>query len=75
MGTATLGKLDSLFWLGRYTERVYQSISMYREVYDRLIDQDADVYKQECERMGIPDTFEYHFDNFFIKHGHSPPSR
>ena len=58
MGTATLGKLDSLFWLGRYTERVYQSISMYREVYDRLIDQDADVYKQECERMGIPDTFE-----------------
>ena len=57
MGTVTLGKLDSLYWLGRYTERVYQSISMYREVYDRLIDQDAEVYKRECERMGIPDTF------------------
>ena len=58
MGTVTLGKLDNLYWLGRYTERVYQSISMYRDIYDRLIDQDADVYKQECERMAIPDTFE-----------------
>ena len=57
MGTATLGKLDSLYWLGRYIERVYQSISMYRKMYDKLIDQDEEIYKQECELMGIPDTF------------------
>lgn len=57
MGTATLGKLDSLYWLGRYTERVHQSINMYRNVYDKLIDQDSTFYEQECERMGIPNTF------------------
>ena len=56
--TVTLGKLDSLYWLGRYTERVYQSIVMYMKTYDKLIDQDAQFYKAECERMGIPDTFE-----------------
>ena len=58
MGTVTLGKLDSLYWLGRYLERVYQSIGMYRSVYDKLIDQDTEVYKQECEVMGIPDDFD-----------------
>lgn len=58
MGTVTLGKLDSLYWLGRYTERVYQSINMYRNVYDKLIDQDDDIYERECELMGIANTFE-----------------
>ena len=58
MDTVTLGKLDNLYWLGRYTERVYQSIEMYMKTYDKLIDQDAQYYKTECERMGMPDTFE-----------------
>ena len=57
MGTVTLGKLDSLYWMGRYIERVYQSINMYKTAYDKLIDQDADYYRQECERMGIENTF------------------
>lgn len=56
--TVTLGKLDNLYWLGRYTERVYQSIEMYMNTYDKLIDQDASFYKEECERMGMIDTFE-----------------
>lgn len=58
MGTVTLNKLDSLYWLGRYIERVYQSINMYKKVYDRLIDQDDAVYEKECEIMGIANTFE-----------------
>lgn len=58
MGTVTLGKLDSLYWMGRYIERVYQSINMYKTTYDKLIDQDADYYKEECERMGIENTFD-----------------
>ena len=58
MGTVTLSKLDNLFWLGRYIERVYQSIHMYRKTYDQLIDQDTGIYKEECERMGILDDFE-----------------
>lgn len=58
MDTVTLRKLDNLYWLGRYTERVYQSIEMYMKTYDKLIDQDAQFYKTECERMGIFDNFE-----------------
>lgn len=58
MDTVTLRKLDNLYWLGRYVERVYQSIEMYMKTYDKLIDQDAMFYKQECERMGIFDNFE-----------------
>ena len=62
MGTVTLGKLDSLYWMGRYIERVYQSISMYKETYDKLIDQDAEYFVQECERMGMQNTFESSMD-------------
>ena len=62
MGTVTLGKLDSLYWMGRYIERVYQSINMYKMTYDKLIDQDAEYFKTECERMGIENTFESAMD-------------
>ena len=62
MGTVTLGKLDSLYWMGRYIERVYQSINMYKKTYDRLIDQDAEYFKDECERMGIENTFDSAMD-------------
>ncbi|MBQ6582897.1 MAG: alpha-E domain-containing protein [Mogibacterium sp.] len=58
MGTVTLSKLDNLYWLGRYLERVRQSIIMYQETYDKLIDQDASLYREECKRLGIEDTFE-----------------
>ncbi len=57
MGTVTLGKLDSLYWLGRYIERVYQSILMYKKIYDKLIDQDSTGFEEECRRMGIANTF------------------
>ena len=62
MGTVTLGKLDSLYWMGRYIERVYQSINMYKKTYDKLIDQDAEYFKDECERMGIENTFDSAMD-------------
>ena len=48
--------------MGRYIERVYQSINMYKMTYDKLIDQDAEYFKTECERMGIENTFESAMD-------------
>ncbi len=57
MGTVTLGKLDNLYWLGRYIERVYQSIHMYKSAYDKLIDKDSSVYEEECRKMGMANTF------------------
>lgn len=58
MDTITLGKIDNLYWLGRYIERVYQSINMYKRTYDTLIDHDNQYYIEECERMGIYNSFE-----------------
>lgn len=58
MDTITLGKIDNLYWLGRYIERVYQSIIMYRKTYDTLIDHDSQYYIEECEKMGIYYSFE-----------------
>ena len=51
MGTVTLGKLDSLYWMGRYIERVYQSISMYKETYDKLIDQWSNIIHEPVQNL------------------------
>lgn len=53
MGTVSLSKQNRLFWLGRYSERVYASIQMMQEQYDRLIDGDGMDYAAFCQGMGI----------------------
>ena len=53
MGTVSLSKQNRLFWLGRYSERVYTSIQMMQEQYDRLIDGDGMDYAAFCQGMGI----------------------
>ncbi len=57
MGTVTLAKLDNLYWLGRYIERVYQLISMYMDGYDRMIDDDGEYYFKICGALGIPNEY------------------
>lgn len=58
MGIVTLGKQDNLYWLGRYLERVYQSLNMFRITYDKMLDDDREYFDAECERMGIPNHYE-----------------
>lgn len=57
MGIITVEKTDRLFWLGRYLERAYTTLKEYIKNYDAMIDAESDYYKQVCEDLGLPDTY------------------
>lgn len=58
MDTISLSKQNRLFWLGRYSERVYSAVQFVMQAYDRLIDGlDVD-YAGFCAQMGIPCDYE-----------------
>ena len=52
----TLKQVDSLYWLGRYTERVLSTLRMFMQVYDSQIDTTFD-YADYCEKLAIANTF------------------
>ena len=54
MGTVTLSKQNRLFWLGRYTERVYSTIQFMSKLYDQVIDGGEADYAGVCRRLGVP---------------------
>lgn len=58
MDTITLSKQNRLFWLGRYSERVYSSIQVMMADYDDLIDGAGIDYRSFCSKMGIPCIYE-----------------
>lgn len=58
MGTFSLSQQNRLFWLGRYSERVYTTVSFMLEQYDRQIDGGAVDYQRFCKNMGIPCIYE-----------------
>lgn len=62
MGTFSVEKRDSLYWLGRYTERVYTTLKAFYNYYDQMIDRQADAYKNLCERLDIPNIYESEAD-------------
>lgn len=49
--------MDALFWLGRYTERVYTTIRLYFSSYDTMIDLSMDDYHKFCASIEIPDIY------------------
>ena len=57
MGIITVNQSDCLFWLGRYIERVYTTLRMYCQEYDRMSDEMQDSYEEYCRRMGIPNIY------------------
>ncbi|MFR7820077.1 alpha-E domain-containing protein [Candidatus Pseudoruminococcus sp.] len=67
MGIITIDKSDHLFWLGRYTERVYTTLKDYFKSADLMIDSDPDYYKVLCRKIGIADIYGSS-DNFKIKY-------
>ena len=38
LALVTASKADNLFWLGRYTERVFTTLSQFFPFYDRVMD-------------------------------------
>ncbi len=57
MGIISVEQTDSLFWLGRYSERVYTTLRLYSEHFDNMIDELADSYRSFCERLDIRDVY------------------
>lgn len=58
MGYVSVENTDRLFWLGRYTERVYTTVKLFSESYDLLIDGSEDGYKAFCLSLEIPDIYK-----------------
>lgn len=57
MGIISLEQMDRLYWLGRYTERVYTTLRIYSRSFDTMIDELDDSYQQFCELIDIPNVY------------------
>ena len=57
MGIISFEQADRLYWLGRYSERVYTTIRLYFESFDELIDGSEDLYRNFCRSIDIPDVY------------------
>lgn len=58
MDIITLEKANHMFWLGRYTERVFQTIFIYMKLYDVMIDIDPNAYIEFCKNLEIDNIYK-----------------
>lgn len=58
MGTITRLNGSNLFWLGRYTERVFTTLNSFFRYFDRMIDQDTHSYQEFLCALGVPDVYK-----------------
>lgn len=57
MGIISVEQADHLYWLGRYTERVYTTLNIFSKSFDTLIDGLVDSYVKFCEDIDIPNIY------------------
>lgn len=57
MGAISLNKASRLYWLGRYTERVYTGLKKAKPIYDAGVDGQEGSYEDYCRCLGIPGSF------------------
>ena len=59
MGIISVEQTDRLYWLGRYSERVYTTMRLYFVTYDAMIDIDhiAKEYENFCNKLEIPNIY------------------
>jgi uncharacterized alpha-E superfamily protein len=50
----------NLFWLGRYSERVYSTLNFFSKYYDIMLDKDKNSYTGFLAKMGVPDVYGDH---------------
>ena len=53
----TVEQQDCLYWLGRYTERVYTTINQFSDYFDRMIDEGDAKYIDFCASLEIPNIY------------------
>ena len=59
----TASKAENLFWLGRYTERVFTTLNVFFPFYDRVMDTDVDAFRPFARALDLPEDFA-NFDAF-----------
>lgn len=57
MGIISIEQADHLYWLGRYTERVYTTLRIYSRSFDTMIDEITDSYEEFCNSIDIPHIY------------------
>ena len=57
MGIISIEHSDRLYWLGRYSERVYTTLNIFSDQYDSMIDLKEEEYKDYCRKQDIPDIY------------------
>lgn len=57
MGIISIEQTDRLYWLGRYTERVYTTLRLYSKSFDMMLDEITDSYFEFCKMIDIPDVY------------------
>lgn len=67
MGIISLEKADRLFWLGRYVERVFTTLNVFFDYFDKMLDSDEKAYIKFCEDLSIPAYYEDK-DDFISKY-------
>ena len=54
MGPITLTSADQLYWLGRYTERVYTTLRRFFFTYDQSVDHGIEDFRDFCTELDVP---------------------
>jgi len=65
MGTISVEYSSNLYWLGRYTERAYTTLSTFFNYHDKSLDKDKNAYREFLENLEIGDKYGDH--HRFIK--------
>lgn len=53
MGIVTLSKVDELWWLGRYTERVFTTLQTFFPYYDTCLDHEAERFRVFSDALDL----------------------
>lgn len=57
MGIISVENTNRLYWLGRYSERVYTTIRLFAVSFDDMIDNYIDSYADFCKSLDIPNIY------------------
>ena len=72
MGIVTLSKVDSLWWLGRYTERVFTTLKTFFPYYDTCLDHEPERFRVFSDALDLDadmSDFESFLWDFLYKKG------
>lgn len=58
MGIISIEHTDRLYWLGRYSERVYTTIRLFAQCYDTMIEHIEEEYDRFCRELDIPNIYQ-----------------